>query len=460
MTSDLEHVTEYIVKRVLQNKYIPHDPFPKQAAFLALDDKEALYGGAAGGGKSDALLMAALMFVEEPGYNAILFRKTYSDLALPEAIMTRSHEWLTATDASWNGSEYRWTFPSGATLSFGYLNHDKDKYRYQSSAFQFIGFDETTQFPSEHYLYLFSRLRKLAGVEIPLRMRGGTNPGGIGHDWVYDRFIMDGRRPFVPAYLSDNIHLDQDEYIKSLEELDETTKKQLLSGLWVTDPAGKPFLREWWAGGQNRWLPMNKNPDSVGRWASWDLALEDKETSAFSAVVVGEIAPDYRLRIQDVWQDKLLFPDLSEAIRERSKKWNRDNRLRGTVIEGAASGKPAIQTLRAASETAVAQSIIEFTPKGSKEERARRAAMWCNRGMVLLPFPGEDVPWLDPFERQIFNFPEGEYMDMTDAFTQLIIYLENYLSSGWHGEIARRGKPEKHNRVTAALRGEKFNGIN
>jgi hypothetical protein len=104
--------------------------------------REALFGGAAGGGKSDSLLMAALQYVDEPGYAAILFRRTYADLALPGAIMDRSKEWLSGKGARWNEREKTWTFPSGATLSFGYLEHENDKYRYQGSEFQFAGFDD------------------------------------------------------------------------------------------------------------------------------------------------------------------------------------------------------------------------------------------------------------------------------------------------------------------------------
>lgn len=432
------------------NQWIPHNPFIRQAIFLTLDDKEALYGGAAGGGKSDALLMAALMYVDEPGYNAILFRQTYKDLALPEAIMARSHEWLSDTAAEWNGTDYRWTFPSGATLSFGYLSQDKHKFRYQSAAFQFIGFDELTQFPSNHYLYLFSRLRRLADVNVPLRMRGGTNPGGIGNDWVFERFVVDKSRPFIPALLSDNPFIDQAEYRRSLSELDETTRKQLEEGLWVTNPEGKPFQRGWWRAQNRYWVDDDRDvPTPIGRWISWDTALEDKETSAFSAAVVGEILADYTLRIVDVWQDKILFPELPDAITRLSDKWNHDGKLRGVLIEGAASGKPAIQTLRMTNPD-IGRLLVEIPARESKEERGQRAAVWCRRGMVHLPYPNMDVAWLDGFERQLFNFPDTQYKDQVDAFAQLVLYLENFLATSWHGKRAR--KEGADDRVSRALK--------
>lgn len=450
-----EQIAEFLVNGVLKNRWIPHEPYPKQAAFLALDDKEALYGGAAGGGKSDALLMAALMFVDTPGYNAILFRKTYSDLALPEAVMARSHEWLGGTEAKWDGANYRWTFPTGSTLSFGYLNHERDKYRYQSAAFQFIGFDELTQFPFENYSYLFSRLRKLTGVEIPLRMRAGTNPGGLGNDWVYERFIVDSQRPFIPALLSDNPYIDQEEYRASLAELDETTRLQLEEGLWVTDPEGKPFIPSWWEG-KNRYLIDEEPVVPAGRYISWDTALEDKDKSAYSVGVVGELQPDYRLKILDIWRGKPLFPELPDVMAELAYKYNWDGRLRGIIVEGAASGKPAIQTLRASSDAWLAKTVVELAPKGSKEERANRAAVWCKRGLVILPYPGsgEGTQWLPDFERELFNFPDSQFKDQVDAFAQLILYLENFLTVSWHGLEAKKRAAKNNNRVKRALRKE------
>ena len=84
---------------ILENPWIPHEPTPKQAEFLLMPDLEVLFGGSAGGGKSDALLMAALQYVDVPGYAAILFRRTYTDLSLPGALMDRAHEWLQGTKA-------------------------------------------------------------------------------------------------------------------------------------------------------------------------------------------------------------------------------------------------------------------------------------------------------------------------------------------------------------------------
>src|SRR5216683_7063846 len=142
------------------NTFIPHVPTPHQAAFLLLECLEAFYGGAGGGGKSDALLMAALQYADVPGYSALIIRRNFSDLALPNALMDRAHVWLRGRrDARWNENRKQWTFSSSATLTFGYLEGARDADRYASAEFHFIGVDELTQFSEKQYLDLFARLR-------------------------------------------------------------------------------------------------------------------------------------------------------------------------------------------------------------------------------------------------------------------------------------------------------------
>ena len=250
-------------------KYIPHSPHVKQHAFLWLHCQEALFGGAAGGGKSDALLMAALQWADTPGYAAIILRRTFADLSLPGAVMDRATSWLAHTDAKWNDNKKTWVFPSSATLTFGYLQTSKDKFRYQGAEFQFIGFDEVTQFPEEDYRYLFSRLRRpelpegnseddtrrkaiVRGLsQVPLRMRCATNPGGEGHRWVKTRFLdkapdtddpediaAAAARVFIPSLLEDNPSLDKAAYEASLRQLDPITQAQLRHGDWMIRQPG------------------------------------------------------------------------------------------------------------------------------------------------------------------------------------------------------------------------------
>ena len=241
---------------------LPHTPSARQRQFLDLDCLEALYGGAAGGGKSEALLMAALQYVNTPGYAALILRKDTQRLQLAGGLIPRSLEWLADSGAVWNASRRQWTFPSGATLTFGYLATGLDKYRYGSSEFQFIAFDELTEFAEDDYLFLFSRLRKVKDLDVPLRMRCASNPGGIGHVWVKGRFVeargqedtgsSSSLTPdsclltpaFVPARIADNPGLSEKEYRRSLAHLPSVLRERLMNGDWSVHEEGV-FQQSW-----------------------------------------------------------------------------------------------------------------------------------------------------------------------------------------------------------------------
>lgn len=370
------------------------------------------------------------MFADVPGYAALLLRRTYSDLSLPGALMDRAHDWLGPTAARWHDREKTWTFPSGATLTFGYLEGSRDHYRYQGAEFQRIGFDELTQFKEDQYRYLRSRLRRTQGMPVQPGVRSASNPGGEGHEWVYEHFVVGEHedRRFVPATLDENPHLDAEEYERSLEELDDTTKAQLRHGLWVTDPRGKPFKREHFR--RNRFDPENP-PTAAARVISLDTAVKAKEGSDYTACVVSDLTLDNRMAVREVWEERLEFPDLPDAILETATKWNLDGKLWRVIVEDKGSGSSALQTLWASAPEWLATILVPYLPKLDKLGRGKQAAVWGKRGCVLLPHPSELVPWLPGFERQLFAFPDVAHDDEVDAFSQKVLYLEHILSDGW-----------------------------
>lgn len=217
---------------------------------------ECLYGGAAGGGKSDALLCEALRQVHIPHYRALILRKTYPQLS---ELIDRSRILYSGAfpDAKYSSSEHCWSFSSGAKIYFGSMQHTKDRLNYQGKRYDFIGFDELTHFTFEEYSYMFSRSRP-SGEGTRVYIRATTNPGGIGHSWVKERFITaappmtpirevfrtvcpDGtvlnqtrERIFVPASVFDNkALLGQDpNYLANLSMLPEAEKSALLYGSW------------------------------------------------------------------------------------------------------------------------------------------------------------------------------------------------------------------------------------
>lgn len=310
LLAELEALEKEEQRRDRWTEWCPHRPHAKQQEFLAVDCLEALYGGAAGGGKSDALLMAALQYVERPNYAALILRRTFKDLSLPGAIMARSHEWLRGTRAAWAEKDKTWSFPSGASLTFGFLDTENDRYRYQGAELQFLGLDEATQFPEGWYRYLLSRLRRAKGSDIPIRARLGSNPGGLGHAWVHNRFVLseDPERRFIPATLVDNPHLDTEEYRRSLSLLDTTTRRQLEDGIWVQDASGLVYRKP---------LTLNNRPYAMSEDWAYLLGMDFGIKDATAYVVLGWRKNDRSVYVLESFkQSGMTVTEAAEKVRE------------------------------------------------------------------------------------------------------------------------------------------------
>jgi predicted phage terminase large subunit-like protein len=195
---------------------------------------------------------------------------------------------------------------------------------------------------------------------------------------------------------------------------------------------GSIFLSEWWDD-RNRFDASDGKIKNlvVARWLSFDTALKDKEANDFTAMSTLELLPDYKVLLRLNWKKKLQFPQLASSIEAEARRWNYDEKLRGIIVEDKGSGTSALQTLSQSAEAGIAKLLIPFQPQGSKEYRARQASLWCDRGCVLLPWPGEDAEWLFDFEDGLYKFPNAAHDDDTDSFSQGILYLENLLAAGW-----------------------------
>lgn len=391
---------------VTENPWIPIEPTPRQQVFLTEYGEECLFGGAAGGGKSVGILAAALQGARVPGYSALLLRRTFQDLTQPGALIPLSHQWLQDTAAKWDARSFRWHLPHDVTISFGYLDTALDMYRYQGAGWQSINFDELTQFQQEPYLYLFSRLRKPEGMPIPLRMRATSNPGGVGHDWVRQRFFIEGRA-FVKSRLEHNPYLDRPSYEAQLNRLDPVTRAQLLHGDWDVRPAGNLFKPEWFADKVDDYCPPLARTVRY-----WDLAATEEGAGK---------DPDYTAGVKTGKTPAGEFV-VCDAIEFRESPANTEKRVKlaaqvdgpGVEVfieqEPGASGKSMIAHYQR--DVLPGFAVYGVRSTGDKLTRFRPFSAACQNGLVRLLRGAWNGHWLNRLAG--FGLP-GVHDDMGDA---------------------------------------------
>ena len=284
-------------------------PTPKQSEFLSAPEQEVLFGGGAGGGKTDALVVDALGAWQEaalnPRYRALIVRRTFPEL---RDVIDRSRVIypVAVPGAIYNESAKEWRFPSGAKVVFGYAERDADRFQFQGQEYTYIGMEELTQWPTDRiYTYLWSRLRT-SDPKLKCLFRATCNPGGVGHKWVQDRWeiLPDGKptrfavrqtledddgmthvrviwRRFIPSLVTDNPHLGLD-YRANLQQLSEVEQAALLRGRWdAVEIPGQIYEKELrQAFDEDRIRNVPYEP-TLPVHTAWDLGVSDATSIVF-----------------------------------------------------------------------------------------------------------------------------------------------------------------------------------
>lgn len=442
------------------SQFCGYTPSDKQQLFLEQFCYEGFFGGALGGGKTDALKMAAAQFFHVPGYHAIIFRKTRPNC---QDLIDRSQQWF-RDFGKWNGSVRggRWTFPSGAILEFGYMQHANDIYNYKGPEYQFVGFDEASEFFHAQYSYLKTRLRKKTcqrhlktGFDpeckvcqvskylqpVPIRMRAASNPDNKGREWLLREFITDqaikdidigeakpiywkNGKFFIPSRVEENPGVNVDEYVNtSLAHLPANLRAQLHRGSWSV-VEGSLLQQAWlryWTNEGDLYVPHDKEHNATKaridrrtcyRFATMDTASTGDEEikrkksgkqHSWSVCAIWDWAGTSQggyLFLVHVWRAQVEWVDLEAAIPPILKEWG----VRKAIVEYADSGKSLFSRMRRDG-----CNVEKFNPQSKrfrqgegrpgKVQRSHKFQTMLSEGRVFLPLY-ENSGWLRDLETE------------------------------------------------------------
>lgn len=429
-----------------------------QTMFMASSADIVIYGGAAGGGKTYALLLEALRHKDVKGFGGVIFRKNFTQITAEGGLWDASNKIFSQVpDAhSRKTPKYHWRFYSGAKLHFAHLDREEDLQAWQGTEIAYLGFDELTHFTKHQFLYMLSRNRSTCGVKpyvrctcnpdsdswvaefiswwidqdtgYPIRERSGI----VRYMCVLNNVIRWGDSPeelekeynipstdcksvtFIASRLEDNKILMQSDpsYLSNLKAMTEVDMERLLYGNWkIKAQAGRFFKRTQ--------IPVDgyltQIPDDVLYWCrAWDLAATDEDENGDADYTAGVLIgrrKNGRFIVADVINQQIKAGDVEKliqmtAISDRNK-YGYNYRVRLPQDPGAAGKIVAKQYLNNLSGFDVKKESVS----GSKQLRATPfAAQWQNGFIDILV-----APWNEDYFSQLESFPESKHDDMVDA---------------------------------------------
>lgn len=435
-----------------ENKSNIPEPQPKQVEFLESEADIVLCGGGAGGGKSQAILLDNVQprFINTPGYQSVIFRRTFPELKAPGGLWSESLRLYPLFGGIPHKTEFRWYFPSGATVTFAAMQHESDMYRWQGAQLTRVSFDEATLFEASQVEYLQSRMRSPTGIKPQMRWSCNPDAGSWLRDWVEwwvgedgypipersgvlrwfvkrgeKRHWADtrkeliekfpGSRPksftFIPSTIHDNpalLEINPD-YLTELESLHPVDVERLLRGNWdIQFGGGSIYNREWFTYSER---PFHKYHDII---RFWDFATTAAERNADAFYTVGvlmaRLGSEYM--ILDVVAQQLdpspanaLFVAIAiqDGIRVR-QAWE---------LEGGSAGQRLANFLQRELEKEGLQGYA-VRPKGDKLARAIPVATEAKNGHVSVMV----ADWNDRILNALHNFdgtPTPLNADVSDA---------------------------------------------
>jgi predicted phage terminase large subunit-like protein len=430
-----------------------------QERFLASEADVAFYGGAAGSGKSFALLLEQLYDIANPQFRSVIFRRTVPMVRQPGGLLDTSEQIFPLLGAKLNQSLIEWQFPKGGTVKLAGMELDTDRYNWQGSQIPLVCWDEVQEFTANQFWFLFSRNRSVSGARS--RIRATCNPDSdswlrhllawwINSDtgfpipersgvlrwfvriadelhWadsaaeLVEQFGADAQPKsctFISAKVSDNkILLEKDPaYMSSLKALPLVERQRLLDGNWnVRAAAGNYFRREWFG------APLEKSPDDiVERCRFWDRAATERRTGNDPDATVGLLLGKDRAGVYYILHVVKLWAT-PHAVEKEMLRCAAQDGVGATVAFMQDPGSAGVAEAQSTARALDGYNVRFATATGDKETRCKPISAQAEAGNVKIV----RGIWNEDFLRVLENFPTGRHDDDVDAL------------SGAHGMISQ-----------------------